>query len=411
MLRKRILIFTIPNEGHLNILNRLVREYRSTCDFQIVFTDQRTRPPDLGSLAGPVEIPPAVEDFVNTPASAVFARVSRLLPDCLRIARKFDPTLVLYDFCALEGQFVGRLTGIPYWCSIPGMMGPFTHQAYRDQLLLSATNQHAMAEIERRYRVDVPLDEVEVVSNCLHLPGVVNLLWSYPSVTPTGFRANRAAARYEFVGYLSDGYPGRSGRPGPPLIYLSFGTEVMDNLWIAQSATRSGIRQCVAGLTTLWRPGDVDVVFATQGRRVLDSYPANWRVVDRVDQQEVLSRSDVFVTHGGCNSFHEALLHRVPMVVVPFFGDQLIVARRAAELSIGVDLGDGGGIDRADWRPHLAADLAPRIAAAAVRLLATDTARRGFEALELKPTMSLAELAAVSPWSGAAAALAASAVH
>lgn len=393
MPKKRILIFTIPNDGHLNILNRLIREHRSTCDFQIVFTDQRNSPPDLGALAGRVEIPPAVRSFTNTPASRVFERVSRLLPDCLRILREYDPALVLYDFCALEGHFVGRLTGIPTWCSVPGMMGPFTHQAYRAENLLSVANQRAIADIERRYRIDIPQDDVEVISNCLHLASEVNLLWSYPAVTPATFRANRAPARYEFVGYISDGYPRRPGGSGLPLIYVSFGTEVMDNLWTDQPATRSGVRQCVAGLTDLWRPGDVEVVFVTQGRRVLDSYPANWRVVNRVDQQEVLSRSDVFVTHGGCNSFHEALLHRVPMVVVPFFGDQALVARRAAELGIGVDLGDGDGIDRNKPRRHLVADLAPRIAAATVRLLGTDSARRGFDGLTLEPTMSLADLA------------------
>jgi UDP:flavonoid glycosyltransferase YjiC (YdhE family) len=396
MPRKRILVFTIPNDGHLNILNRMIREHRASCDFQIVFTDQRNSAPDLRSLAGGVEIPPAVREFTNTPASRVFERVSRLLPDCLRIARKYDPALVLYDFSALEGHFVGRLVGIPYWCSIPGMVGPFTHQAYRAEALLSPPNQRAIADIQRRYRISVRQDDVEVISNCLHLPGEVNLLWSYPTVTPAGFRTNRAPVRYEFVGYISDSYPRRPGGIGPPSIYLSFGTEVMDNLWADQAATRAGVRRCVAGLTDLWRPGDVEVVFVTQGKRVLDSYPPNWQVVDRVDQQAVLSRSDVFVTHGGCNSFHEGLLQRVPMVVVPFFGDQALIARRATELGVGVDLGDGDGIDRNQPRTHLAADLAPRIAAAVVRLLATDSARRGFEALTLEPTMSLADLVAVS---------------
>jgi predicted glycosyltransferase len=125
----------------------------------------------------------------------------------------------------------------------------------------------------------------------------------------------------------------------------------------------------------------------------------------------VLSRSDVFVTHGGCNSFHEALLHRVPVVVVPFFGDQALVARRAAELGIGVDLGDGDAVDRNQPRPHLATDLAPRIAAAAVRLLGTDTARRGFDALTLEPTMSPADIAAAPGRTLAPAGLAGAAVR
>lgn len=403
MPKKRILIFTIPNDGHFNILNRLIRDHRSSCDFRLVFTDQRNAPPPLAAAAAPVDIPAAVAGFVNTPASRVFERVAALLPECLRICHAYDPHLVLYDFCALEGHFVGRLSGIPYWCSIPGMVGPFAHQSYLTENLLSTTNQRAITAIENRYRLAVRQGDVEVISNCLHLPGQVNLLWSYPTVTPRSFRDNRAAARYEFVGYLSDGHRTlRAGRR-PPLIYLSFGTEVMDNLWADQPETRVGVRRCVAGLTRLWRPGDVDVVFATQGKPVLDSYPSNWTVRDRVDQQEVLSRADLFVTHGGSNSFHEAVLHRVPMVVVPFFGDQVLVARRAEELGIGLDLGDGDGIARNRSRRHLAADLAPRIAAAAVRLMATDTARRAFDALRLEPTMSLRKLAAAPERAGGAA--------
>ncbi|HEX7745186.1 MAG TPA: nucleotide disphospho-sugar-binding domain-containing protein [Micromonosporaceae bacterium] len=356
-------------------------------------------------MAVPVHIPAAVRGFVNTPASRVFERVGTLLPECLRIAREYDPSLVVYDFCALEGHFVGRLSGIPYWCSIPGMVGPFAHRSYLVENLMSRANQRAIATLEGRYRLDVPQSDVEVISNCLHLPGQVNLLWSYPAVTPPRFRDNRGPARYEFVGYLSDGHRRPAAGTALPLIYLSFGTEVMDNLWADQEETRTGVRRCVAGLTRLWRPGEVDVVFATQGKRILDSYPPNWTVRDRVDQQKVLSRADVFVTHGGSNSFHEAVLHRVPMVVVPFFGDQVLVARRAEELGIGVDLGDGDGIDRNRQRRHLAADLASRIAAAAIRLMATDTARRGFEALRLEPTMSLRELAAVSGVAAGAASL------
>ena len=38
----------------------------------------------------------------------------------------------------------------------------------------------------------------------------------------------------------------------------------------------------------------------------------NW-----IDQSEVLSRSDIFITHGGINSVHDAIRFRVPMIVYP----------------------------------------------------------------------------------------------
>ncbi len=41
------------------------------------------------------------------------------------------------------------------------------------------------------------------------------------------------------------------------------------------------------------------------------------------------------MTHGGMNSIAEALVHGVPMVVIPFMADQLTNARRIEELGLG----------------------------------------------------------------------------
>lgn len=45
---------------------------------------------------------------------------------------------------------------------------------------------------------------------------------------------------------------------------------------------------------------------------------------------------DVMLMHGGANTFHEAVLAGVPMLVSPGFGDQASVAHAAAQLGIGV---------------------------------------------------------------------------
>eukprot|EP00931_Biecheleriopsis_adriatica_P085579 TRINITY_DN601_c0_g1_i6.p1 TRINITY_DN601_c0_g1~~TRINITY_DN601_c0_g1_i6.p1 ORF type:complete len:341 (-),score=76.52 TRINITY_DN601_c0_g1_i6:50-937(-) len=51
---------------------------------------------------------------------------------------------------------------------------------------------------------------------------------------------------------------------------------------------------------------------------------------------------DIFLTHGGQNSFTEALANNTPLVVCPGFGDQPINARKA------VDMGVGLKVDRPD---------------------------------------------------------------
>jgi MGT family glycosyltransferase len=50
--------------------------------------------------------------------------------------------------------------------------------------------------------------------------------------------------------------------------------------------------------------------------------PDNVIVRQSVPQVALLPHADVFVTHAGANSMHEALLFGVPMVCIPCFGDQ-----------------------------------------------------------------------------------------
>ncbi|MEN3307286.1 MAG: hypothetical protein V7603_3488 [Micromonosporaceae bacterium] len=389
----KIMVFTIPNEGHLNILKRMIREYHGRHTFSISLVDRHNSTPELSGLPAQVRPLKGCDRHRNTSATRVLQRVVDLLDDCLRAARDFAPDLILYDFCAIEGRFTADALRLPSWCSISGLIGPLLDTEYLAGVLASAENQAAIESIRRRYGLAVEPSEIELVSNSLHLPAERNLLWSYPSVTPANFLHNRRPAPYRFVGYLSDGYGPRPRRGyRTPLVYLSFGTEVMDNLWLSQEETRQGVRGCLAALAKRWEHDDVHVVFSTLGKHVLDSYPANWTVRDRVDQQRVLSAVDVFVTHGGSNSFHEAVLLRVPVVVVPFFGDQVLIGQRAEELGVGIGLGTDDGIDRDKPRRFLAPALAERIDDAVRLILSTDRYRTALDRLPLEATPPLAEL-------------------
>jgi UDP:flavonoid glycosyltransferase YjiC (YdhE family) len=206
---------------------------------------------------------------------------------------------------------------------------------------------------------------------------------------------NRHPARYRFVGYPSDGYPDRRARSGTPVVYLSLGTEVMDNLWPGQQETRDGVRRCVAGLAERWASWDVEVVFATMDKPVLTRYPANWRVCGTVDQQHMLSAADVFITHGGSNSLHEAILSQVPLVVAPFFGDQMLIGRRVQELGIGIALAVPEATDKHGPKHHLDDGLAERLDNAVRRILADDAYRRNYATIPLDSTPPLGELEAM----------------
>ena len=70
----------------------------------------------------------------------------------------------------------------------------------------------------------------------------------------------------------------------------------------------------------------------------LKDIPENIHIYKSVPQIEVLKQADVFVTHGGMNSVSEALVHGVPMVVIPFISDQPANAKRIEQLGLGKKL-------------------------------------------------------------------------
>lgn len=63
--------------------------------------------------------------------------------------------------------------------------------------------------------------------------------------------------------------------------------------------------------------------------------PPNVHLYQYAPQIELLKRSILFITHGGYNSFNEAVYFRVPMLLVPKGNEQFVTAETAQKLEIG----------------------------------------------------------------------------
>jgi len=65
--------------------------------------------------------------------------------------------------------------------------------------------------------------------------------------------------------------------------------------------------------------------------------PANAVCVPSFQQVDLLhAGADLFLTHGGQNSFTEAMSFGTPVVVCPGFGDQVVNAQKAVDLGVGL---------------------------------------------------------------------------
>gem|GEM_PF-1235722 len=384
----KILIFCPPFDGHLNVIKQLTGNGKCLFQWKIVITGWTNTPIETASPRGGVTVLAKSALGETDPALWTLPRAAELLEDCLDIARKYQPDLILYDFFSIEGNLVGALLGIPAWSSIPAFMGGFEDANYLAKKLASDDNIAAMRDLNKRYGLTIDPKELEMISDGIHIPGEVNIVWSYPSITPTDFMAHRQEKHYVFVG--SAHTPTTTSRdlnaPARLAIYLSFGTVVMNNLWNQQAEIREGLTVFFSELAKIWQDRPWDVVFVTQGKEILSHYPDNWRVVKIANQFEALNRSSVFVTHGGSNSFHEAVLAQTPMVVVPFFGDQPLVARTVAKLGLGLNIVPSATIDTHAPRDYLRHGLAQAVDAAVEEILSDGSYKEAARDINLAHT-------------------------
>jgi MGT family glycosyltransferase len=66
--------------------------------------------------------------------------------------------------------------------------------------------------------------------------------------------------------------------------------------------------------------------------------PSNVRILPFVDQWEILQQSEVYITHHGMNSTHEAVYLKTPMISYPLLYDQPKLALRCQQLGLAVPL-------------------------------------------------------------------------
>jgi MGT family glycosyltransferase len=122
---------------------------------------------------------------------------------------------------------------------------------------------------------------------------------------------------------------------GKKRVYVSMGTVVGGNTGLDSSFFAPFI-DAFGG-----RDGYELLISAGAAAESFGELPRNATVRRSVPQTAVLAHTDVFVTHVGANSMHEALFCGVPLVCVPHFGDQPRNAERVVAQGAGVLLPPG----------------------------------------------------------------------
>ncbi|MBQ1388208.1 MAG: glycosyl transferase [Clostridia bacterium] len=111
-----------------------------------------------------------------------------------------------------------------------------------------------------------------------------------------------------------------------PLVYISLGTVVNEK--------PDFYKNCIKGLKDI--NADIIISYGKDNDiSALGNLPDNIKAYPYVNQLDVLSRADAFISHCGMNSASESLFMAVPLILFPQTGEQHAVARRAYELGAG----------------------------------------------------------------------------
>lgn len=295
----------------------------------------------------------------------------RILPDLLAQVRDDDPDYLLVEAHAVWGNLLAQMLRRPVatLCSmfaineslisaadlVRHLYGHASPEQTLDGLLGFAHYCEAARRLRARYGADCP-GIVEYLGN----PQDLNIVF-----TSRDFQVGGAGfdAQYKFVGpsvpESAQGSAAANGGglevdgdldtgDGAPLIYISMGTMYNDEVAFYRACFEAfGGRACRV----------VMAVGHRVNRAAIADPPANVIVREYVPQMALLGRADLFVTHGGINSAHEAMLCGVPMIVLPRAADHYIVAERVAAVGAGIVL------DRSQATAERLADLADRVLA------------------------------------------------
>ena len=116
-----------------------------------------------------------------------------------------------------------------------------------------------------------------------------------------------------------------------PLVYISLGTVINDRPDFYVKSIEA------------FRNEPLDVIISCGNTVDIGSFgalPENIKIYPHVDQLEVLSKADAFITHCGMNSVSESLYMATPMALYPQTNEQEAVAARVREIRAGKNLAD-----------------------------------------------------------------------
>ncbi len=348
---RSVVFFCMPEDSHFQRLRSLVS---GLTDYDLdvhVFTHRKFM--SYVNEAGGIffdlfsRYPQELADDNSLPVPSRFVTYAATYAEQVRRdVETIGASLVIHDSFAVIGRVTATLLGIPRVnvCSGHNVVAERFLPILRDDPRVKTSSRclHAVNVLRDSYGMTdaTPFSYVSALSPYL------NIYCEPPEFLSEGERqAFEPVAFYGSIPRLGAARheQGRdhscfgAGREGFLKVYVSFGIVVWR--YYAEDALRA-LKILSAAFANM---NSVRAVISSGGTKIghearVELMRPNVVVEDFVDQWRILKEADVFFTHHGMNSTHEAIFHRVPMISYPFFWDQPELAHKCQAFGLAIPL-------------------------------------------------------------------------